>query len=172
MKRTITIMILAVVMMMTTTPVNANTNDLNLAKAWASEHYTTHDVKVVGMHKAKASNTTIYIERVKTKSIGHKKGKVIGTRYTVKYPKNVKKGKKVTVYMVYDPGMEVDAMVCLGIIKADRDAQVNCPCCHGQDRDCPYWLYDEWRHMTEEEIADFEFLESHYQDENGEWVER
>ena len=75
------------------------TSDKQLATEWANAHgggYT--------------------IECVNTVSKGGRVGKVKGTRYTVKYPKKVKKGKRVKVYMVEKNG-EVYAMVCLGIVK-------------------------------------------------------
>lgn len=56
------------------------------------------------------------IEKVVTISKGGKIGKVKGTSYVVKYPKKVKKGKKVTCYMVEKNG-DVCAMVCLGKVK-------------------------------------------------------
>ena len=75
------------------------TSDKQLATEWANAHgggYT--------------------IEKVVTVAKGGKVGKVKGTRYTVKYPRKVKKGKTVTVYMVEKNG-EVYAMVCLGKVK-------------------------------------------------------
>ena len=56
------------------------------------------------------------IEKVVTISKGGKVGKVKGTSYVVKYPKKVKKGKKVTCYMVEKNG-DICAMVCLGKVK-------------------------------------------------------
>lgn len=75
------------------------TSNYQLAKNWANSHgggYT--------------------ITKVITISQGGYKGKVKGTKWRVKYPKKVKKGKKVTVYMVEKKG-DVKAMVCLGKIK-------------------------------------------------------
>lgn len=131
-----------------------------------------HVVKVVNRGQIGNDNNTIYIERVKTKAISKTKGKVIGTKYTVKYPKKVKKGKRYTVYMIYDTDIEITAMACLGKIKADKDISISCPCCTGNDRDCVYWLYDENRHMTQKEITDFEYWEYHYIDEDGNIIER
>lgn len=163
---------MALMVFCTTTPSYANTTDLNNAKTWVYSHYSMHEVKVVNRGNIGNDNNVIYIERVKTKAISKTKGRVIGTRYIVKYPKKVKKGKRYTVYMVYDENCEITAMVCLGKIKADRDVKVNCPCCGGCDRDCLYWLYDDNRHMTEDEINDFTFWECHYIDEEGNVVER
>lgn len=172
MKRIIIIIIMALVVFCTTTPVHANTTDLNNAKTWVYSHYSMHDIKVVNRGKIGSDDNVIYIERVNTKAISKTKGRVIGTRYIVKYPKKVKKGKNYTVYMIYDTDLEITAMASCGKIKADKDAQVNCPCCGGCDRDCPYWLHDEERHMTENEITDFEYWECHYVDEEGNVVER
>lgn len=173
MKKIIIIIIMALTIFCTnTTPVHANTTDLNNAKTWTYSHYSTHTVKVVNRGNVGNENNTIYIERVKTRAISKTKGKVVGTKYMVKYPKKVKKGKKITVYMIYDDNFEITAMVCLGKVKDDRDVNINCPCCNGNNRDCPYWLYDENRHMTEEEINDFEFWEGHYIDEEGNVIER
>lgn len=75
------------------------TSDYQLAKNWANKHgggYT--------------------ITKVITIAKGGTKGKVKGTRYTVRYPKKVKKGKKITCYMIEKNG-EVYAMVALGKVK-------------------------------------------------------
>lgn len=173
MKKTMIIIIMALtIFCTTTTPSYANTTDLNNAKTWVYSHYSMHDVKVVNRGQVGNENNVIYIERVKTKAISKTKGRVIGTKYTVKYPKKVKKGKRYTVYMIYDTNLKITAMCCFGKVKADRDVNINCPNCTGNDRDCPYWLYDENRHMTEEEINDFEFWEGHYIDEEGNVIER
>ena len=77
----------------------AGTSDKQLAENWANSHgggYT--------------------ITKVVTVSKGGKKGQVKGTKWIVKYPKKVKKGKKVTVYMIEKNG-DVKAMVCLGKVK-------------------------------------------------------
>lgn len=77
----------------------AGTSDKQLAENWVNSHgggYT--------------------ITKVVTVSKGGKKGQVKGTKWTVKYPKKVKKGKKVTVYMVEKNG-DVCAMVCCGKVK-------------------------------------------------------
>ena len=75
------------------------TSDKQLATEWANAHgggYT--------------------IEKVVTVSKGGKSGKVKGTKWVVTYPRKVKKGKRVTCYMVEKNG-EVYAMVCLGKVK-------------------------------------------------------
>ena len=42
-----------------------------------------------------------------------------------------------------------------------------CPCCDGQNHNCVYWIHNKNRHMTEIEIAEFEYWEGHYIDEDG-----
>ena len=74
---------------------------------------TDHDLAVAWAAKNCKGAT---IERVNTTSKGGKVGRVNGTKHTVKYPKKVKKGKKVAVYMVEKNG-DVRAMVCLGKVK-------------------------------------------------------
>ena len=100
MKRVLVVMMVVVIaVVFTTGTASAKTNDLQLAKNWAKNHgggYT--------------------IEKVITVSKGGAKGKVQGTKYVVRYPKKVKKGKKVTCYMIEKNG-DVKAMVCLGKVK-------------------------------------------------------
>ena len=69
------------------------------------------DMAVEWMHKHCKSG---HIETVNTISQGGYKGKA--GKYTVRYPKKVKKGKRVKVYMVVKKG-DVKAMVCLGRVK-------------------------------------------------------
>lgn len=101
---------------------NASTkSDLSLAKSWAKSHYNT-TIKVVNECKVPSNRNGIcYIEKVQTKSKGGYNGRTIKGNYSVKYPKKVKKGKKVTIYLVYNPNSnysdDVVAMVCLGKIK-------------------------------------------------------
>lgn len=56
------------------------------------------------------------ITKVITIAKGGTKGKVKGTRWVVRYPKKVKKGKRVVCYMIEKNG-DVKAMVCLGKVK-------------------------------------------------------
>lgn len=101
---------------------NASTkSDLSLAKSWAKSYYNT-TIKVVNEYKVPSNRKGIcYIEKVQTKSKGGYNGRTIKGNYSVKYPKKVKKGKKVTVYLVYNPNSnysdDVVAMVCLGKVK-------------------------------------------------------
>lgn len=98
-KRFVVMLIITITLVFTTTTTCATTSDYQLAKNWANKHgggYT--------------------IEKVITVAQGGYKGKVKGTKWTVKYPKKVKKGKRVTVYMIEKNG-DVYAMVCCGKIK-------------------------------------------------------
>lgn len=51
--------------------------------------------------------------------------------------------------------------------KKSKKVVCNCPCCDGNNYNCVYYVHNENRHMTEVEIADFEYWEGHYIDENG-----
>lgn len=101
---------------------NASTkSDLSLAKTWAKSHYS-EPIKVVSFSKVPSNRIgTVYIETLKTKSKGGTKGVIIGTNWCVKYPKKIKKGKKITVYLIYNPNNnacdDVVAMVCCGKVK-------------------------------------------------------
>lgn len=98
-KKLATIAISLMMMMSATSATYAGTTDSDLAKEWRDNHCP----------KA-------HIEKVTTVSKGGYKGKVKGSKWTVKYPKKVKKGKTVKVYMVVKSG-DVKAMVCLGKVK-------------------------------------------------------
>lgn len=96
-------------------------SDLSLAKGWAKSHYS-ESIKVVKENKVpKNRKGTTYIEVVKTKSNGGYKGYTINGHYLVKYPKKIKKNKKVTIYLIWNPKNnscdDVVAMVCLGKVK-------------------------------------------------------
>ena len=93
------ILAVVIITLMFTSTVNASTSDKDLANAWMNKHCK-------GAH----------IEVVKTTSKGGHLGKVNGTKCTVHYPKKVKKGHKVTVYMIVKND-DVKAMVCLGKVK-------------------------------------------------------
>ena len=95
MKKLIAIMMVCMVM---GSPITAHAaSDYDLAKTWADKH---------------CKGATI--QKVNTISQGGHKGKA--GKYTVRYPKKVKKGKKVKVYMVVKKG-DVKAMVCCGKVK-------------------------------------------------------
>ncbi len=116
MKRTIVIIAIIIVMGMIT-PCNAKTSDLTKAKTWACSHYKGKVVRVVDFGKVpECSKGTVYIAKVKTVSKGGKVGKIKGTKYKVRYPKKVRKGKKVNVYWIYSPygNGEIAAIICCG----------------------------------------------------------
>lgn len=99
MKKTFIICIITLTLIFSSVTSYGGTSDKQLAQNWANNHgggYT--------------------ITKVITIAKGGTKGKVKGTNWTVKYPKKVKKGKKVAVYMVEKNG-DVCAMVCLGKVK-------------------------------------------------------
>lgn len=80
-------------------------NNLPKAKAYCYEYYKDYKIKVVKMNKIpknRKSKKVIYIEKVHTKSLGGKKGVIIGTKYKVKYSKRVKNGyyKVYTIFVM------------------------------------------------------------------------
>lgn len=99
MKKVIITCIIVVMLLLATNTTYATTSDYKLAQQWINNH--------------KGQYT---IEKVITISKGGTKGNVKGTKYIVKYPKKVKKGKKVTCYMIEKNG-DVCAMVCCGKVK-------------------------------------------------------
>lgn len=96
MKKIITAAVITMMLAASTCTASAGT-DYDLAKDWKAKHCKSG-----------------HIEKVNTTAQGGYKGKA--GKYTVKYPKKVKKGKKVKVYMVVKNG-EVEAMICLGKVK-------------------------------------------------------
>jgi membrane protein implicated in regulation of membrane protease activity len=99
MKKTLIICIIALTLIFSSVASYGATSDYQLAKNWANKHgggYT--------------------IEKVITIAQGGYKGKEKGTKWTVKYPKKVSKGKRVTVYFVEKHG-DICAMVTLGKVK-------------------------------------------------------
>lgn len=88
-----------VMFMLATCTTYAKSNDYEIAKRWVNNH-----------------NGKYTITKVITISKGGTKGNVRGTKYIVRYPKKVKKGKKVTCYMIEKNG-DVCAMVALGKVK-------------------------------------------------------
>lgn len=99
MKKVFLVCIIALTLAFSSVTSYGATSDKQLAKNWVNNHgggYT--------------------ITKVVTIAKGGTKGKVKGTRWTVRYPKKVKKGKRVTCYMIEKKG-DVKAMVCLGKVK-------------------------------------------------------
>ena len=58
-------------------------------------------------------------------------------------------------------------VVKISKISKNKRITYYCPCCDGNNHNCVYWVHNENRHMTENEIADFEYWECHYIDEEG-----
>lgn len=120
-KSIIFIIVMVVAIVFSTSATSAKTSDLQLAKKWARLHYNV-PIKIVNEFKIPPKRKgIIYIEKVCTVSDGSKKGHTIKRKCRVKYPKKVKKGKKVTMYFVWNPNNnicdDVVAVVCLGIVK-------------------------------------------------------
>ena len=104
MKRTAAMIIALMVVMAMAAPVSAKGNDLAKAKAWSKVHYKGKIVKVVDFGKVPKDRAgKVYIEKLNTISKGGHSGRVKGTKYVVGYPKKVKKGKRVKMYLVYNP---------------------------------------------------------------------
>ena len=97
MKRIIISVIVA--LMLSTCTTYATNSDYELAKQWVKNH----DGKYT-------------ITKVVTISKGGTKGNVKGTKYIIRYPKKIKKGKRVVCYMIEKKG-DVVAMVCCGKVK-------------------------------------------------------
>lgn len=117
MKKAIAIVIAVAIALSITSPASAKASDLAKAKAWTHAHYKGKVVKVVDFRNVpECSKGIVYIAKVKTISRGGKLGKIRGTSYKVRYPKKVRKGKKVNVYWVYSPNGcgEVVAIVSCG----------------------------------------------------------
>lgn len=84
--------------------------------------------------------------------------------------KHSKKSKKVGMKVVSKKTKKSKMTIDM----KSKVVTIHCPVCgDGTHEDCPYWCGfnngTEYRHMTDAEIADYEFYESHYQTEDGEW---
>lgn len=97
MKKIIITAAIIIAMTIATTGTASAASDYDLAKDWKAKHCESG-----------------HIEKVNTTAQGGYKGKA--GKWTVRYPKKVKKGKKVKVYMVVKGG-DVKAMICLGKVK-------------------------------------------------------
>ena len=155
--------------------------NLTLAKEYCAKYCNGYTIKVVAqVPKNRNDNTHVYIEKVLTISNGGYYGKT-KKGYTIKYNKKVKKGVKVTVYLVYNPSNnitdDVICKVCNHIAKGDKKTikspkKIDCPCCSdGASTDCVYYIHNENRHMTKQEIKSFEWLEWHYLGNDEQWYE-
>lgn len=99
MKKLFVICIITLTLIFSSVASYGGTSDRQLAENWVNNHDGDYT-----------------IEKVITIAKGGTKGKVKGTNWVVKYPKKVKKGKKVTVYMIEKNG-DICAMVTLGKVK-------------------------------------------------------
>ena len=147
-------------------PCNAQTkSNEQIALDYCANYCINYDAKIVSYNHVPQNRTNkkyVYIEKIKTKSIGKKWGKT-KDGYLVKYCKPVKKGRTETVYLVYNPKTNAcDDIICFvsnKCAKADTTLiyrNVKCCNCDGTSSDCVYYIHNLGRHMTENEIADFE----------------
>ncbi len=98
--------------------------NFTLAKEYCQKYCKGYTIKVV-KHVPKNRNDCkhVYIEKVSTVANGGYLGKT-KEGYTIKYNKKVKKGKKVVVYLIYNPSNnyidDVICKVCNHIVKGDN----------------------------------------------------
>lgn len=166
-RKMLKIMLLVAVMMigMTFTTNAATKSNEQIALDYCAKYCVNYEAEVVGYNHVPTNRTDsqfVYIEKIKTKSLGNRWGK---TRdgYKVEYNKTVKKGKTEIVYLIYNPESDAcDDIMCKVAnkkMKADKVKiyrHVNCVNCDGTSNDCVYYIHNLHRHMTEQEIADFE----------------
>lgn len=112
----IVMMIFIVSMAMIMSPCEAKSKtNLQIAKGYCKKYCRGYTVKVVGYNrvpKVRTNSNVIYIEKIKTKSLGGKTGKT-KDGYRVKYIKPVKKNRIETVYCVYNPKTNAcDDIIC------------------------------------------------------------
>ena len=98
--------------------------NLTLAKEYCQKYFSNYNIKVVThVPTNRNDGEHIYIEKIKTTSKGGYWGKT-KDGYSIKYNKKVKKGKKITVYLVYNPSNnycdDVICKVCSHIVKGDN----------------------------------------------------
>lgn len=138
-----------------------------------SPKYVKENSKAIFKHKGK-----MIVEVVLTTSKG--KYGVTKKGYHIRYNKKVKKGKKVTSYLIYNPKTnaidDVVAVVDNNKIRGDRiktkpkkpvakpTPKIDCPNCDGTDHKCVYWYIDnatgKEQHMTTEQRIEFEKMEA------------
>lgn len=166
-RKMLKIMLLVAVMMigMTFTTNAATKSNEQIALDYCAKYCVNYEAEVVGYNHVPTNRTDsqfVYIEKIKTKSLGNRWGR---TRdgYKVEYNKPVKKGKTEIVYLIYNPESDAcDDIMCKVAnkkMKADKVKiyrHVNCVNCDGTSSDCVYYIHNLHRHMTEQEIAEFE----------------
>lgn len=73
-----------------------------LVKAYCEKHYKTRTVKYTNYKPWRKSSKWVYVETIKSISDGGKHGHTKDGHY-IRYNKSVKKGNKVTSYLIYNP---------------------------------------------------------------------
>ena len=98
---TAVIIIMAVAFTMPST-VGAQTSNKGLVREYCTKHYATRDIKYTNNKPYKKSKKYVFVEKVKSISDGGKHGHT-KDGYYITYNKKVKKGKRVTSYLIYNP---------------------------------------------------------------------
>ena len=116
-KRILTMVLTCILILFTVTGMvdGKSKSNKQIAIDYCKSYCKSYNVKVVDYNKVPVNrvNGNVYIEKVVTKSIGKKHGKT-KDGYKVKYSKKVKKGKKVTMYFVYNPtNNNIDDIICV-----------------------------------------------------------
>lgn len=122
--------------LLNTETVNATTNNKNIAIDYCTNYCINYEIKIVKHHnipKNRINKKYVYIEKVKSK-------------YLVYNPKSNK--KKDIICSVSNKNVMADTTVIYRNVK--------CCNCDGTSNDCVYYIHNLGRHMTENEIADFE----------------
>ena len=190
MKRIVVVMLMVcVAMMCVTMPCEAKSKvDKNqkIAIKYCHKYCKGYKVKVVNYGNVPVKRTdknVVYIEKIKTKSLGGKTGKT-KDGYKVRYIKPVKKNRTEIVYCIYNPKNNAcDDIICFVAnkkMRADKKVikpnckkkeavkspvSVDCDLCHGKVDGCAYWYSDgntgssERIHMTKEQREEFERME-------------
>lgn len=189
-KKIMSVLLMATILFtMTITPCEAKAkSNEQIAKDYCKKYCVGYQIKVVNEGKVPAkriNKNVVYIEKIKTKSKGGKRGKTT-KGYFVRYIKPIKKNKKHTVYCVYNPKTNAhDDVICFVSnkkMRADKKTikykksqvskpvkvqttSIDCEICHGEVDGCAYWYRDgdtrsvEPKHMTKEERIEFEHME-------------
>ena len=161
-----TVLLITIIMVgMACTTDAATKSNKQIALNYCARYCVNYTAKVVSYNhvpKHRTDSKFVYIEKIKTKSLGNRWGKT-SDGYRVKYNGPVKKGKTEIVYLIYNPKSDAcDDVICKVTnkrTKADKVKlyrNVHCVNCDGTSKNCVYYIHNLYRHMTEQEIADFE----------------
>lgn len=108
-KRTITIITLTILALTIIFPVGVSAKEktnMGLVKEYCTKHYKGYKVVVVPQGdkriEKRKGQKKVYVEKIFSKSQG-KYGYTLKGHYYIAYNKKVKKGKKVTSYLIYNP---------------------------------------------------------------------